>query len=663
MSLHVPFDLHHRLPGHYASTVGAVKLIQDAVRGARQPSWRAKLVEDLSSVLYDTKVNRNIADSWLTWWTTIVHDLPAVLDDDLERPLQLDDLEDNFHPLLRIALVYGGAMEANRREWFIQNGDPRQKRPSRASSRESTVAGAGLGGSDFDEEDEFLGIASSDDEDFKHLAQGSAGGSPAPCDRGSAASRSPIATAPAASRGATPSAHATTGAPSRGDNSDAPRPKRSVSEILGASSPRAPDPFASTASAQPVVSGGLSQRAVHPDPLGPGLSMPRGGLTPSLLPAGGAVRVSEEAGGGPAVSRRDPYPPADYLREQRDNFPQARVVDMGYGDAVSAFFAEKGPSRRVLALPAFMQEFLRGVERKRLLYEDRSFGRPSLLAGWFKVQEQLPIDLIDLKHIALGEYVDLCDIRDYAPSTTADVAVGFEDYALGVRDKQRKKSGVPLDPLSWRRYFEIWLTAYQAVHIDVGMRAERVSDIETYRDFIDDELMRASGATARNRILAYDVFARKEIARPHRDSRVRSYGQVDRNDSTYIELVVIPTARDLLRGSASSATGGGASGGSGSSGAAGSSRGRKRSASPAGQPSKRPSYPHADRCGKWNDGKVCDGCTRQHVCMDCAGPHRASACPRRKSGGSSGGGGGAGSGGGGAGGVGRPGAVAPGRAD
>ncbi|BGP50987.1 hypothetical protein JCM10450v2_006913 [Rhodotorula kratochvilovae] len=554
MSLHVPFDVHYRLPGHYASTVGAVKLIQDAVRGERRPSWRAKLVEDLSEVVYDTKVDRNIADSWLAWWTSVVHELPAVLDDDLRRPLQLEDLEDGFHPLLRLALIYGAALEANRREWFIQNGDPRQKRLSRASSREPSDAGSGLGAPDFEDEDEFLGIASSDDEDYDSVVSGRA---PREEEHAEEARRSPAA-APVAAQ---------------------------LQEIL--ESPNADALLAGAAAPQPDHA--VPARApAAPQLVGPGLAVPRGGLASQLSPALALQQPTSFA------SAEDPFPSANSLREQRDSFPQARVVDMGYGDAVTAFFAEKGPSRRVLAMPLFMQEFLRGVERKRLLYEDRSFGRPSLLAGWFKIQEQLPIDLIDLKHIALGEYVDLCDIRDYAPSTTADVAIGFEDYALGVRDKQRKKSGVPLDPLSWRRYFEIWLTAYQAVHIDVGMREERVADLETYRDFIDDELMRASGATARNRILAYDVFARKEIARPHRDSRVRSFGQVDRNDSTYIELVVVPNARDLLHASGAASSNANAGG----AGTSGSSRGLKRASSPSGSQAKRPSYPHADRCGK-----------------------------------------------------------------
>ena len=641
MSLHVPFDVHYRLPGHYASTVGAVKLIQDAVRGERRPSWRAKLVEDLSEVVYDTKVDRNIADSWLAWWTSVVHELPAVLDDDLQRPLQLEDLEDGFHPLLRLALIYGAALEANRREWFIQSGDPRQKRLSRTSSREPSAAGSGLGALDFEDEEEFLGIASSDDEDYDRVVSD---GAQREEEHAEEARRSP-ATAPVAAQRRSPCAQA-----SRGSASGPEHPRRSVQEIL--ESPKA----------DALLAGAPAPLPGHADPVrapaalqldGPGLAVPRGGLAAQLSPALALQQPTSFA------SAQDPFPSASSLREQRDSFAQARPIDMGYGDAVTAFFAEKGPSRRVLAMPLCMQEFLRGVERKRLLYEDRSFGRPSLLAGWFKVQEQLPIDLIDLKHIALGEYVDLCDIRDYAPSTTADVAIGFEDYALGVRDKQRKKSGVPLDPLSWRRYFEIWLTAYQAVHIDVGMREECVADLETYRDFIDDELMRASGATARNRILAYDVFARKEIARPHRDSRVRSFGQVDRNDSTYIELVVVPNARDLLHASGAASS----SASAGGSGTGGSSRGVKRASSPSGSQAKRPSYPHADRCGKWNDGKGCDGCTRQHVCMDCAGPHRASACPRRKAGGGSGSGGGAGSAAGGAGGVGRPGALAPGRAD
>lgn len=591
----VPFVRGLRFPGTFDATKLALEAFLDYAGQARHEEDRDELRTRFSTIPFEVKLDALDADAFFGWW-----DHQASLVPDGDDPLDPSPLSADFHPLLRLCLVEPAALDRHRSTWFTKEGGSRRRSLSIASGR--GTASDYFSDVEQDEQEE----GGDDGLVVVEGGEGGEGDDPVIVDKGKGRAYSPRLGDGAGS----PSSHTVTGE----DDADQPRREPTPS---GSGLPRS--------SGAKHGARGIAGLLEHPLPPRPqqaqgarpyGASGTGGGSNPlpnrpSQGPPPPPVPPVRPPGGFPP---RQPHVPLHYVVE-----PDPGSATSAYAAGIKARLAAKEPSVLVEPLPAWAEALRAAIAQRRIDFYDKT-RKPGLIAGWHYLASALPVDLADIQKAALGEYVELTALRDYQPPASHDVDSTFLDILQLSHLKKRTRSEGSLDPFVWDRYFRLWAEVVEMVNHDVPYEQERKLDVERYRNFIINELNRAS-PEVRLRLLQYDEVVRKEIARPGPDSRIRFFGECKTNDTLFLSIVVNPS---------SSAYAGLAN---------------PRSKAKTGPSASFPSHPvydaQSDICGRYNDRVPHeDGCGRRHVCRICEGAHVASECTSRGGGAAGGGGGG-----------------------
>lgn len=305
------------------------------------------------------------------------------------------------------------------------------------------------------------------------------------------------------------------------------------------------------------------------------------------------------------------------------NDPRPALYDApplpSYSDQIKSALLLRGlRSRGLVGLPRFVVDTKQGTLDRRVRFTLKD-ARLDLRAAWLAIAGALGMAESDIQKLALGEHVPLTSIRDVAPASSHDVDGDLlELLQLGKLRQRQEVASKPLDPMSWRRYFDIWTEAYLLVNADTPGHEERKEEAEEYADFIWGEMVRAHDPEVRQRIILYDDQVCQEILLPD-GGRVRFLGEAKVYDVMYSTIVIhpnsaysgIPSTRDR----------------------------RQRSPPLANVPLRAAPTNHrydsdSRVCGLWNDGIQCKpSCTREHVCSKCSsGGHPLVECPRCGSG-------------------------------
>lgn len=451
MSNHVPFDPRRHLHGNYSSTVRAIALLQDYVFAPREEDWRADLITELLNVPQETNINLSDADAWRSWWNVVINALPAVLDSDLHHPLAIDELPDGFHPLVRDALFDGDVLSSNKAEWFKSDDD------ARVQGRKGTPRATASDLNDPPSADKGKERAKS-----PHAADAEGGAS------GSGGGSGPSVAQILGGR-KSPRAH--------GARPVAPRSEQAVAQQQAIA--------AALAAAKATIGAGrISGEAQQQRP-------PVASPAQPARPASPAPH-QEQQGQATGVLPAEFLPSLRDLLEERDRASSAsKAVSTEYADAISAVIRDEQPSLLDDELPEFVGHFRDVLTERNLKYADKEVGRKELIAGWTTLERALGIDIADVQRIALGQYVDFRDLRDYKPSSSLDVGTNFYEWVVGSHDKKRSKNAAQLEPVEWPKFYDRWALAFKAVNVLVRtFAAEREHDVRRYRAFIIEELER-----------------------------------------------------------------------------------------------------------------------------------------------------------------------------
>jgi len=487
----IPFDSSIKIPGTFLTTKAIVSQLLDVLhKGYTEIEWNTFRDEKLDGIAADAHIDGTDRLAFIAWWQGLLDDFP----NHSSSTTAFEDLPKELHPLVRAALEDVSALDRHQLIWFGVNGEARQRRSASVATQEQLARQGGKGKEKEAREErstEDFGNPDNDNDDYDDD------------DDDDVENRGAVAEG---SRGPT------------------------VEQILGINQHPLParplpvQPSLSDPAIQQLPPRPLSQQSLrHPTPLRR-VSRPVAENFFEPLPRA-----------QPPIAPFVPRPLATTQYTSQVNTPPLATLNgpslesSSFARRVREQTALQTPSALFRTLPSWARAY-REANSRRLVDLQIRDNKTQYRQGFLIIASSLPINLPEVQHAALGEYVDLLEIRDYAPqvSTLLDPELA-EVYGAKQAEKRKRPANDSMDPLEWEKTFRVYEEVLSWINNEESYEEERRLDVERYREHIIRTL-HSLPPNHRHWALEYDIAVRKEVARSDPHAQIRYLGEDEREE-------------------------------------------------------------------------------------------------------------------------------------